>query len=324
MSIENRKNNKTMIAMIFLAGFLFLAPFFCSDFIIFLIASLLINMLFATATWAIFHQAGQALFAVAVLGGVGGYISALLGETIGNTWITMAVALLVSCGAGLFLYAFAARVPGHIQFATLNLAFIFVFRYLLIAFTNITKGIDGIKVKYFTPETLFASMKNRYWVVLLIAVISLWIIHGVMSSRFGKIITLIGRNTELAASVGINTKRYLIYSYLIFPPFIGLAGALYSHFIGFISPDTWSPDLSLIIIFCSLIGGSTFFWGPIVGAIIATGIPLYFDVTAEFRFGIVGILAIVIFVFKPEGVVGIIKRLFPAAKQRFAEAKTAK
>jgi branched-chain amino acid transport system permease protein len=304
------KDRPKWILGILVAAFLLLTPFLFSDFINYLVATLLINMLFATATWAIFHQAGQALFAIAVIGGISGYISAMLNETISNNWVTMAIGVAASCGVGMFFYGVAARVRGHIQFATVNLAFIFVFRYFLVAFTNVTKGIDGIKVKYFTPESFFSTIPHRYWVVLLITVGSLALIYGIMKSRFGKIITLIGRNTDLAASVGINTRKYLIYSYLIFPPFIGLAGVLYSHFLGFISPDTWNPDLSLIMIFCSLIGGSTMFVGPIVGAIIATGIPLYFDVTAEFRFGIVGILAILIFVFKPEGVAGLLGRLF--------------
>ena len=99
-----------------------------------------------------------------------------------------------------------------------------------------------------------------------------------------------------------NTQKYIILAYLIFTPLIGLGGILYSHFIGHIAPETWNPDLSLIIIFCTLIGGSSSILGPIVGAIIATGLPISFDITAEFRFGIVGIVAILIFVFKPEGV----------------------
>jgi branched-chain amino acid transport system permease protein len=93
----------------------------------------------------------------------------------------------------------------------------------------------------------------------------------------------------------------------LFTPFIGLGGILYSHFIGHISPETWNPDLSLLIIFATLIGGASNILGPIVGSIIATGIPISFDITMEFRFGIVGIVAILIFLFKPQGIVGWIK-----------------
>lgn len=145
---------------VLLAAFLLVTPFLFSDFMNYLIASLLINMLFATATWAIFHQAGQALFAIAVIGGISGYISAMLNQTINNTWVTMTIAVSVSCGVGMFFYVVAVRVRGHIQFATLNLAFIFVFRYFLVAFTNVTKGIDGIKVKYFTPDAFFRRSRG--------------------------------------------------------------------------------------------------------------------------------------------------------------------
>jgi branched-chain amino acid transport system permease protein len=298
---------------------LFIVPVLGGNFHCFVVAVLLVNMVWASATWAIFHQAGQALFAAAAIAGTAGYISALLGKFIPSIWITVFVALLASCGVGLFFYVLASRVPGHIQFATLNLALIFVFRYLIIAFTEFTGGIDGLKVKYF-----MLGMSYRYWAVLSLSLISLFAIHKLMSSRFGKIITLIGRNPTLAATLGINTGKYLMLSYLIFVPFIGLGGILYTHFIGWIAPEAWNPDLSLSIIFTSLIGGTMNISGPIVGAIIVTGIPISFDKLAEFRFGIAGILAILVFVFKPIGIAGWLNQLFTAFGKNFAKTDQTK
>lgn len=282
-------------------------PFLRNDFIMFFIAVLLTNMVWSSSAWAIFHQAGQSLFAIVVIAAIGGYTNALLGKIILNTWITIPLALVVSAGAGIFFFLIANRVPGHIQFAILNLVFIFLLRELLAAFTELTGGIDGLKVKYFTPQSFFKSITNRYLVVLSLSLVSLFIIHKVMSSRFGRIITLIGKNPVLAATVGIDRGKYIFRAYLIFTPLIGLGGVLYSQFVGHISPEAWNPDLSLIIVFCALIGGLSNIWGPIVGTLIAVGIPLYFDITAEWRFGIAGIVAILVFVFKPEGLTEWIK-----------------
>jgi branched-chain amino acid transport system permease protein len=196
----------------------------------------------------------------------------------------------------------ATRVRGHIQFAVLNLAFIFVFRYVIVAFTTVTGGIDGIEVRNFYPEAFFAPMGRKYLVVLTFCLLALFGIQRAMSSRFGKIVTLIGRNPELAATCGINTEKYTFAAYLIFTPMLGLGGILFSHFVGHVAPETWNPDLSLIIVFCTLIGGSRSIVGPIIGAVLATAIPIYFDLTEEFRFGLVGVMAILIFVFQPEGI----------------------
>jgi branched-chain amino acid transport system permease protein len=272
-------------------------------------------MLWATSTWALFHQSGQALFAVAVIAGIGGYTTALLGRLIPNAWITIPLALLGVALVGIFFYFMATRVQGHIQFAILNLAFIFVFGYLLVAFTKYTGGIDGMKVPYFYPPDFFQPMSHKYIVVLTFCLAALLLIHRVMTSRFGQIITLIGRNPLLAATTGINTDKYIFIAYLIFTPLIGLGGILYSHFVGHISPEAWNPDLSLMIVFCTLIGGSSSIWGPILGAVLATGIPISFDITAEFRFAIVGILAILIFVFKPEGLTGWIRSYWNTSKK---------
>ncbi len=305
---RKRWDNNTVLFLL-IPVLLFFVPFVFKKFIVFVIAYLLINMLLAAGTWAIFHQAGQALFAITVIAGISSYVSAILGGVIANTWVTMSVALIVSCGIGMLFYIVGSRVPGHIQFAVLNLTFIFVFNYFIVAFANVTKGPDGLSVGYFTPKTFFSDVNHRYWAVLFFTTTSLIITKEIMTSRFGKILTLIGRNPLLAATVGIDVKKYTIFTYLIFSPLIGFGGALYTHFVGYVSPAPWNADYSVIIIFCSLIGGTGNVLGPILGAILATGIPILFDVTAEFRFGIVGILAIVIFLLKPDGIVGWIKEL---------------
>lgn len=303
------KFDKNTIFFLFITVLLFFAPFIFGKFIVFVIAFILINMLLATGTWAIFHQAGQALFALVVIAGISGYVSAILGQVISNTWITIFIALVVSCGMGMLFYLIASRIIGHIQFAVLNLAFIFVFNYFITALADVTKGPDGLKVDYFTPQALFSNLSYRYWAVLFITAACLIIINKIMTSNVGKTLTLIGRNPMLASVVGIDVKRYTIISYLIFSPVIGLGGALYVHFVGYQSPAPWNADYAVIIVFCSLIGGTINILGPITGAILATGIPILFDITAEFRFGIVGILGILIFLLKPEGIVGWIKEL---------------
>ena len=302
MSLFRYKQNRLWAPLICGTILLYLAPLYLNDFILFVIAVLFIYMIWSASTWAIFHRAGQTLFAVVVVAAAGGYANALLRSVFQNTWITMVLGLLVSGAVGMFFFLMANRVKGHIQFAVLNLSFIFMLRYLLVAFTSYTGGIDGLKVHYFSPENFFSSISQRYLVVLTLGYICLFIIHYVMKSRFGKIITLIGRNPVLASTVGINNDKYIMIAYLIFTPMIGLGGILYSQFTGHISPEAWNPDLSLIIVFCTLIGGSNNIFGPIIGAIIAVGVPISFEITAEFRFGIVGVMAILIFVFKPEGV----------------------
>jgi branched-chain amino acid transport system permease protein len=312
--MDTTKPTSRLIAL--LAGLLLLllclAPVYASNFFLFVVVILMINMVWATATWGIFHQAGQALFAVVVIAGVGGYSTALLGKWIPNAWITIPLALVASTIMGIFFYFMATRVRGHIQFAVLNLSFIFIFRYVIVAFTNVTGGIDGIQVRHFYPESFFAPMWRKYFVVLILCSVALLLIHKAMNSRFGKIITLIGRNPQLAATAGINNEKYIFLAYLFFTPMLGLGGILYSHFVGHVAPETWNPDLSLIIVFCTLIGGSSSILGPMIGAILATAIPIYLDLAEEFRFGLVGVLAILIFVFQPEGVTAWLRdRLLP-------------
>jgi branched-chain amino acid transport system permease protein len=124
----------------------------------------------------------------------------------------------------------------------------------------------------------------------------------------GKIIALTAKNERLASTLGIDITKYKRLAYLLFVPFIGLAGFCISYTSGFTSPAYWSVDLSFITILSFWIGGSRTIFGPIVGAALITSIPTLFNVAMEWRVVACGVLALLIRIYLPEGIVGVFSR----------------
>ena len=82
---------------------------------------------------------------------------------------------------------------------------------------------------------------------------------------------------------------------------IGVAGAIYAHMIGFISPPNFSFAESLLIVAMVILGGLDNIIGIIIGTIILSILPEKMRVITEYRIFIYGILLIVIPMFRPGG-----------------------
>ena len=147
-----------------------------------------------------------------------------------------------------------------------------------------------------------------------IASFLLWI----MGLKTGKILTLISENDMLTQAVGINTFRYKLLAYAIAGFISGLGGALYVNYTGFISSIDIEVFTTLYIFFIPLIGGSSVFFGPVLGALFVILVPeLLVPVERYFRifFGLIFILVIVLL---PAGLAPNMQILF----RKFRKNKT--
>lgn len=265
------------------------------------------SILLTTAAWALLEVAGHPAFGVSALAGVGVYAYALSAQfEFINPWLAIFIGILCATVAGIILSVPSMEIGGIMNQGILNIFFVFAFYAVIAAFSRFTGGTAGIALKPLPPENIFKQLPYRYLIILTFTVIGVGIIHRILKSRLGKIISLTAKNECLASTLGIDIKKYKRLAYLIFVPFLGLAGFCIGYCTGFTSPAYWSVDLSFIIILSYWIGGSRSIFGPIVGAILITSIPTLFNVAMEWRIVACGILALLIRMYLPGGIVGFI------------------
>ncbi|MBA2552563.1 MAG: branched-chain amino acid ABC transporter permease [Geodermatophilaceae bacterium] len=84
----------------------------------------------------------------------------------------------------------------------------------------------------------------------------------------------------------------------------GVAGALSAHETLIITPSQFGAPQSLLIILFVVLGGVQYFWGAIVGAVVLTMLPIWFDFLEEYYQITYGLLFVVLMILRPQGIIG--------------------
>src|SRR5579862_3694635 len=186
-------------------------------------------------------------------------------------------------------------------------------------------GSSGI---YISPEVFqpLGGSARALWVIyfLFVAVMgaSLYLSYAIKISKFGLGLLAIGQNEDAAAVLGVPTPRYkaLIYSASAFLP--AVAGGLYFFKGAFIQPpDAFDLQLSTEAIVITMLGGQGTILGPALGAFLyeeLRGWLLTSATFSSFQLVIAGALLLVIVLFAPGGLMGLLHRRWPNLK-RFLE-----
>jgi branched-chain amino acid transport system permease protein len=268
---------------------------------------------------------GQVLFGAAAFFGMGAYTAALLQHKLEiSAWWGLPLGSLV---AVMFAFPFGwicFRLRGP-YFALATLALTEIMRHIATIWESLTEGMVGILIMQ-----TFVSKVPYYYLALGIAVASVLIVELLMKSRLGYYFVSIREDQDAAESMGINTTLYKMISLCFAAFMIGMAGALYTVYMGFIDPKVVFSlhDISIMAILVGIVGGVATIYGPAVGALImvavqeifrsggfgilpwlgkATGWPFMATVTkyvSEAHVLSFGILVIVVILYLPNGMVG--------------------
>ncbi len=271
--------------------------------------------------------AGQVSLAQGAFVGIGAYSAAIL-TTHGIPGIgplpliaALAVAVVLCFVVGWILGYPALRVQHHyLAFVTLafsTLAFL-VFRnesWL----TNGIYGISGIP----RPEIFgFPTRKPLpfYYVCLgSLALVSLavwWLIR----SPWGRAFIALRENPLRALSLGIDTRRYTLMAFAIGSALGGVAGALYAPLTQYIDPVPFGLSLSLDLLMMVIVGGSGFFFGPFLGAMIAVLLPEWLRFTEGYYLMLYAVAVMLLLIWSPTGILGILDRHLAGRRTRAASA----
>lgn len=271
---------------------------------LFVAVAVLQNMLLA--------DAGQVSFGQGAIFGLAAYATGIAVASLGAGLLA---ASLFGVGCALLLglaYALPSlRVQGYyLGFVSLSAAV--VFPELLVALDSITKGINGITIK---PTVLSAPVLGALSPLsLIILVFTCLTIAGhwmLRESRLGRRMRVAATSPEAAQTLAISPGHMRFVAFLTAALGTGIAGALYTPLLGFVSPYAFRVDLSIYFFFAVIVGGSGRLLGPVIGAWILYLLPNVFLVElADYRLLAYGAIALLIMLAFPDGVVGTLQQAF--------------
>lgn len=162
------------------------------------------------------------------------------------------------------------------------------------------KGIAGI------------SITEVYWMALAIGVISVVLMRVILRSRLGVGLAAIRDNDRTAASSGVDVFRLKLYSFVIAAFVIGIAGAIFYIYQGYIEPSSaFNIRWTMILILATVIGGTGIEEGPILGAVVVVFLHFLLSRYAGFSLLIQGIILVGIMLLAPQGIMGLVRKTRP-------------
>jgi branched-chain amino acid transport system permease protein len=277
----------------------------------------------------IFGSTGQLFLCTGALAGLGGYGSAILSDRHGLPMVlSMVLASLVAAVAGAVLsWVAVSRSLGVIFTGIVTLAFSLSFENLLLGQRDLTGGETGLVVLA-GSDTFLGEQVAPFYVFLGLVVAYLAVYRALQRSHMGWAFRAL-RDDEIAAELtGVDVKRYRVFAGTLGSGMIGLAGALYAHSEGFISPRTFSfGEVDVLVIVMLAFGGIGSLLGPVVGAAAFTVLEEWIDSFDEYRLIIYGSVILVLFLALPRGVVptvlALVTRLRRWWRARRAQAPAA-
>ena len=271
---------------------------------------------FAYTSWSMMGRFGLVSLGHGGFMGVGAYVTALLWNNFGlSPWLGIPVAMVAAGVLALVVGypCFRFRITGH-YFVLVTLALSGIVLQVITATRDYTGGSLGLTPHRAAANRLLAlqfdDKASWYLVALAVWLIGLLVWHLVDRSMSRYALEAIWEDEDAAAAAGVNVTAEKLKITLISALMTALAGALYTQYQMFISPDTVSGiAVSLQMVFAAIVGGLYVSLGPTVGAVIT----ILLAETLRIAFGtgavgwdnlIYGIVLVLFIIFLPQGILG--------------------
>ena len=250
---------------------------------------------------------GQISFGHAAMFGVGGFVAARIMLSSGLPF--SAAWLLGGLAAGLFGVLWGhptLRLRGpYFSIATIGVGE--ATRLVATYWSGFTGGSSGLSLPLAGNPTKY----QLYWYGLYLLGAAVLISYGLARSRIGLGLSAIKEDVEAAGDAGVNPTLYQDLVLFLSGTMVGICGGFYASYQAFIDPqDMFSFDRLIGLILMAVIGGIGTVLGPVWGAVVFVIIQEFLLANfSELYLGLYGALLILIILFEPLGLTGLVQRL---------------
>lgn len=286
-----------------------------------------VRLLLTTAVWIVASIAwnlvggltGQVSFGFAVFYGLGAYATALMINAGRSPYFAflggMAIAVLASFLVG--MPTFRLRGP-YFAIATIGVG---EATRVVMNNLDITGGASGYRI----VETRPFNQLEHYYTAIVFMAIAVAVSTVIVHSKFGLALRAIKQDEDAAAALGVNPYMSKLWIHAVAAGLTGIAGGVYARYHAFIYPgDVFAFQTSISILLMPVIGGIGTVWGPVLGGVIfgivEEELVVYFP---NLHLLLYGSVLILIILFEPDGLMGLIRRLARLLRRRREDSGSA-
>lgn len=274
------------------------------DYIVNVSIMICIQAIAACGLNVIVGYAGQISLGHAAFFGIGAYASAMLTAGAGlSFWQALPPVLLIAALVGFVLGLPSLRVrEDFLAITTIGINFIVEAVFLYTPFFGAALGLGGIPRVVVMGRRLGNS--QYLWLCLGFLALTLLLCRYFARTWAGLACFAIREDETAASSMGISPVRAKLSAFVLGTLLAGLAGALYAHYVRFISPGDFGFPVSISMLSMVVLGGMGTLWGPVLGALILGVLPELFRPLIDYRMFIYSLLLLTMIRFQPGGILG--------------------
>lgn len=242
-------------------------------------------------------------------------------------WVACLTAILTAT-----LIAFVIGIPvlklkGHyLAMATLGFGIIIYRVVLASAYFGEADGISGVPGFSLLPGITvsgdFQSRAQNYYIAWGVLLVGLLLLRHLIDSRVGRALRAIHSSPEAADSMGVDTARFKLYTFVLSAIFAALAGVLLTHYNGGIGPSEASIMKSVRYVAIVAVGGMANLWGALIMGVVLNFLSLR-GLFGSYDDAVFGLILILIMLFAPNGILslhlGQLRQRFMPARGKTAE-----
>ena len=304
---------KILIVILALVAFAFIVPR-SGSFVVLLATRAIAFAILAMSVDLLLGYTGMSSMGQAAYFGVGAYLTAVLATKFHfgmgwDFWIVVVLGILIGMALAALFGLFAIRAGG-VYFLMITLALGQCVWGLAYRWNSLTGGDNGINMSGRPSFGLDLSNETTFfYLVFAFFVVSMGLLYVLVRSPFGRSLTGI-RERELRMQIlGYNTWLHKYIAFIIAGGFGGVAGVLWAHTNGHVSPETVVLTTSVDSLLMVVLGGAGTLVGATLGAAIVFGLREYLSTLVPWWQYVLGGVYVLTILYLPMGLMGIPARL---------------
>ncbi|MGC4895984.1 branched-chain amino acid ABC transporter permease [Micromonospora sp. DT31] len=166
-------------------------------------------------------------------------------------------------------------------------------------------AIPGPEGPQSADNTVFGLLdaKPWYWLVLTVVLVLVLAVRRLENSRVGRAWLAVREDEDAAAVMGVYPFKFKLWAFAIGAALGGISGALFASRQGFIEPNQFNAQLSILFVAMVVVGGAGNMAGVALGAFLLAYLPERFRDFSEWRFFVFGLALVLVMLLRPQGLI---------------------
>lgn len=310
--MKKNKLTKWFLLALSVVLFLIFVPVICKNqYLMIVMCNALIYSIAVYGLSVMLGMGGQVTFSTSGIMGIGAFTSGVLTVRLGvHPMLAFLASIIISGIFSLVIGSVLFRLKGT-YFAFASIALTQILYVIMLNWRPVTGGAEGLPgiPPFNLGFIVIDSTKKYFYLIFFISLICGLIVHRIRISSLGQSLASI-RDNEIAANcLGVKVFRTKVISFVIAGSFAGIAGSLYAFLNSYLSAESFTFDQSAIYLIMVMLGGVASTVGAFIGAVLLTMLPEWMRFLQTYYKLIYGIGVIILMVFMPMGIAGLVKEI---------------